>query len=343
MKSTTKAVPSMKRLYAMAGVMSAGLLVCGAGGARGEDAAPELKRLSLEDLMKLDVKEVTTASKRPEKMTEAPGMVYVIDKNDIRLRGYTQLKDVLKDLPGMETVENTFSEFGTLVAIRGIAGNNKVVLLINGMRVNPPGGEDLPIRSDIGIRNVEQIEVIYGPGSTLYGRDAVSAVINIKTREPGEGLNAEADIAAGLHNTYDLYGSFGQVFNKDKNVSLTGYVQYHDADLTRLDKDYPDWWRDYQQAANAKGGAGATPTRQDFGLNGFARFEAGDFSLQGWYRDSRRSSGEGYSPVLGYLPQAIWQDSSLVIEAKDSAQLNASMRLDSTLTYNRYEIDPDTR
>ena len=83
MKSTTKAVPSMKRLYAMAGVMSAGLLVCGAGGARGEDAAPELKRLSLEDLMKLDVKEVTTASKRPEKMTEAPGMVYVIDKNDI--------------------------------------------------------------------------------------------------------------------------------------------------------------------------------------------------------------------------------------------------------------------
>jgi outer membrane receptor for ferrienterochelin and colicin len=345
MKSAKKGAPSVQRFYAMAGVMSAGLLALGAGGARGEDAAPELKRLSLEDLMKLDVKEVTTASKRPEKETEAPGMVYVIDKNDIRLRGYSQLKDVLKDLPGMETVENNFSEFGTLVAIRGIAGNNKIVLLVNGMRVNPPGGEDLPIRSDISIRNAEQIEVVYGPGSTLYGRDAVSAVINIKTKEPGESLNAEADVAAGLNNARDLYGSFGQVFNKDHNVSLSGYVQYHDSDLTRLDKAYPDWWRAYQQAADEKGGVGAVPSRQDFGLNAFTRFEAGDFSLQGWFRDSRRSSAEGYAypPVLSYLPQAIWQDSSLVVEAKDSTQINSMMRLDSTLTYNRYEIDPDTR
>jgi outer membrane receptor for ferrienterochelin and colicin len=322
-----------------------GVLALGAGVARGAEGTPGLKRLSLEDLMQLEVKEVTTASKRPEKETDAPGMVYVIDKNDIRLRGYTQLKDVLKDLPGMETVENNFSEFSTLAAVRGIAGNNKIVLLINGMRVNPPGGEDLPVRSDISIRNAEQIEVIYGPGSTLYGRDAVSAVINIKTREPGDNLNVEAAIAAGLHNTHELYGSFGKVFNKDKNVSLTGYVQYHDSDLTRLDTTYPDWWRAYQLMADTKGGAGAPPVRQDFGLNGFARFEVGDFSLQGWYRESRRSSGEGYAypPVLGYLHEALWQDSSLVLEAKDSAQLNASMRLDSTLTYNRYEIDPQTR
>lgn len=345
MRSAEKAVPAAHRLRAAGCAVTAGLLALGAGGARGADGTPELKRLSLEDLMTLEVKEVTTASKRPEKETDAPGMVYVIDKNDIRLRGYTQLKDVLKDLPGMETIENNFSEFGTLVAVRGLVGNNQIVLMVNGMRVNPPGGEDLPIRSDISIRNVEQIEVVYGPGSTLYGRDAVSAVINIKTKAPGESLNAEADVAAGLNNEHDLYGSFGKVFNKDRNISLSGYVQYHDSDLTRLDKDYPDWWRAYQQAADEKGGVGAVPARQDFGLNAFTRFEAGDFSLQGWFRDSRRSSAEGYAypPVLSYLPQAIWQDSSLVVEAKDSAQLNAMMRLDSTLTYNRYEIDPNTR
>ncbi len=345
MKSAIKAVLSVLRYRAMVCAVSAGLLALGTGGAQGADGTHELKRLSLEDLMTLEVKEVTTASKRPEKETDAPGMVYVIDKNDIRLRGYTQLKDVLKDLPGMETVENNFSEFGTLAAVRGIVGNNKIVLLVNGMRVNPPGGEDLPIRSDISIRNAEQIEVIYGPGSTLYGRDAVSAVINIKTKEPGESLNAEADIAAGLHHAHDLYGSFGKVFNKDKNISLTGYVQYHDSDLTRLDTAYPEWWRAYQLESDSKGGAGSPPLRRDYGLNGFARFEAGEFSLQGWYRNSRRSSAEGYAypPVLGYLQEAIWQDSSLVIEAKDSAQLNAATRLDSTLTYNRYEIDPNTR
>lgn len=293
--------------------------------------------------MKLEVKEVTTASKRPEKETSAPGMVYVIDKNDIRLRGYSNLKDVLRDLPGMEVMENNFSEFGTQVPVRGIVGNNKIIVLVNGMRVNPPGGENLPLRSDFSVRNAEQIEIIYGPGSTLYGRDAVSAVINVKTKEPGENFNGQADLAAGLNNARDLYGTFGKVFNKDRNISLTGYLQYHDADLTRLDKAYPEWWRDYQNVADPKGGVGSPPARQDFGLNGFARFEAGDFSLQAWYRNSRRSSGEGYSPVLGYLPDAIWQDSSLVVEAKDSAQLNSMMRLDSTLTFNRYEIDPRTR
>lgn len=308
-----------------------------------EPVTPPLKRLTLEDLMRLEIKEVTTASKRPEKMTEAPGMVLVVDKNDIRLRGYSSLKDVLRDLPGMEVVENNFSEFGTLVPVRGISGNNKIVVLVNGMRINPPGGENLPLRSDFSIRDAEQIEVIYGPGSTLYGRDAVSAVINVKTRTPGEALNAEADIAAGLHNERELYGSFGKVFNKERNISLSGYVQYHDSDLSRLDKDYPEWWRDYEAVAAPKGGQGSPPTRHDFGLNGFARFEAGDFSLQAWYRNSRRSSAEGYSPVLGYLPDAIWQDSSLVVEAKDSAQLNSMMRLDSTLTFNRYEIDPETR
>jgi len=312
---------------------------------QGEDnpAASVLKRLTLEDLMKLEVKEVTTASKMPEKETAAPGMVYVITKNDIRLRGYSNLKDVLRDLPGMETVENNFSEFGTLVPVRGIVGNNKIVVLVNGMRINPPGGENLPLRSDFSVRDAEQIEVIYGPGSTLYGRDAVSAVINVKTKQPGENLNAEADISAGINNAREWSGSFGEVINKEKNISLMGYVQYHESDLTRLDKAYPDWWRDYKSVADAKGGAGSLLSRQDMGLNGFARYEAGDFSLQAWYRNSRRNSGEGYSLSLGYLPEAVWQDSSLVVEAKDIAQLNSMMRLDSTLTYNSYEIDPDTR
>ena len=125
---------------------------------------------------------ITTASRILERATEAPATVYVITAGDIRARGYATLADVLKDLPGMETVEQYYSELGTLVPVRGVVGNNKIVLLINGMRVNPPGGEELMIRSDVDVRFADQIEIIYGPGSTLYGQDAISAVINIKTR-----------------------------------------------------------------------------------------------------------------------------------------------------------------
>ena len=308
-----------------------------------EKGTGDLKKLSLEDLMNVEVKEVTTASKKAEKATETPGMAFVVDKNDIKLRGYSSLKDVLRDLPGMETTENYFSEIGTQVAVRGISGNNKIVVLVNGMRVNPPGGENFPFRSDFSVRDAEQIEVIYGSGSTLYGRDAVSAVINVKTKQPEEGLHGEAGFDGGLNNEREAWATFGKVFDKDNNIKLTGYLQYHDSDLTPLDKEYPGWWRDYRDAALLRG-AGDSPTREDYGLNTFMRFEAGDFSVQAWYRDSRRSSSEGFgTPNFGYVPQAMWEDFSIVVEAKYSAQLADNVRLDSTVTFNRYEIDPSTR
>jgi outer membrane receptor for ferrienterochelin and colicin len=303
----------------------------------------DLKKLSLEDLMNVEVKEVTTASKKAEKVTEAPGMALVIDKNDIKLRGYSNLKDVLRDLPGMETTEYFFSEIGTQVPVRGIVGNNKIVVLVNGMRVNPPGGENFPFRSDFSVRDAEQIEVIYGPGSTLYGRDAVSAVINVKTKTVEEGLRGEAGFDGGLNNEREAWATFGKVFDKDNNIRLTGYLQYHDSDLTSLDTEYAQWWNAYSAAAVARG-VGTPPVRQDYGLNTFARFEAGDFSFQVWYRDSKRSSSEGFgSPVFGYLKEAVWEDFSIVTEAKYSAQIADNIRLDSSVTFNRYEIDPATR
>src|SRR2546421_3171387 len=157
----------------------------------------EISDISLQDLLNPSV---STASRMIEKATEAPATVYVVSKEDIQSRGYSTLADVLKDLPGMETVEQYYSEQGTLVPVRGVVGNNKIVLLINGMRVNPPGGEELMIRSDVSVRFADQIEVIYGPGSTLYGQDAISAVINIKTRRPGD---ATVEVVGG----YGLYGT----------------------------------------------------------------------------------------------------------------------------------------
>jgi len=302
----------------------------------------ELKRMTLEELMKVEVATVTTASKREEKAVDAPATVMVITATDIKLRGYSTLKDVLRDLPGIDIRGYYFSEDGTEAAVRGIVGNNKIVVLVNGMRVNPPGGENFPFRSDFSVRNAEQIEVIYGSGSTLYGCDAVSVVINIITRKPSDHAGVEAGVAGGLNNEREAWGIFGGSLDKGGNVRLSGSLQYHDSDLTRLDKEYPGWWQDHLNVAQSKG-VGVTPTRQDYGINGFARLEAGDFSLQTWYRDSRRSSSESMSPAFGYIPEAIWEDSSFVSEAKYVARLSDQVHLDSAVTYNRYKVDPSSR
>src|SRR4051794_31398504 len=79
--------------------------------------AAKFSELSFEALMNISI---STASKKIEKVSEAPATVYVITQEDIKLRGYVFIKDVLRDLPGMETIENYFSEQGTLVPVRGV-------------------------------------------------------------------------------------------------------------------------------------------------------------------------------------------------------------------------------
>jgi outer membrane receptor for ferrienterochelin and colicin len=304
-----------------------------------------LKSLSLEELMAIQVATVTAASRKSEKASGAPAAVIVIDRRDILARGYATLKDVLRDLPGMETIEYYFSEIGTLVPVRGIVGNNKIVVLVNGMRVNPPGGENFPFRTDFSVRNAEKIEVVYGPGSTLYGQDAISAVINVITRRPPESEHGDMGLVGGMNDTREAWASFGGVFGPDGRDSLSGHVLYHASDLTELDRAYPAWWSRHLAVSDAAqpAGLGRNPAREDTGLNVFARVEVGDSSLQVWHRRSERNSAEGYGQGLGYLDEATWGDQSTVVEGKNTLTLTEATKLDSTVTYNCYEIDPSTR
>ncbi len=301
--------------------------------------------LSLEQLLRL---RVTAASRTAEKASEAPATVYVISRHDIRARGYSTLVDVLKDLPGMETVEQYYSEQGTLVPVRGVVGNNKIVLLINGMRVNPPGGEELMIRNDVSVRTAEQIEVIYGPGSTLHGQDAISAVINIKTQDPATAVD---EVLGGYGNdsSREGFGAFGTQLRQggDNPVSVSGFVSARGSDLANFRTSFPDWWTHYEGPLTAKGRS-LDPVRGDRGYNAFARIEAGHASVQGWFRESSRSSSEGsgeggINPVLFFVDEARWRDRSVVVEGQHSLTLATGVSLSSILALNHYETMPESR
>jgi outer membrane receptor for ferrienterochelin and colicin len=305
----------------------------------------ELEAMSPEELLGVQVASVATASKRLEKTTAAPGTVLVITKEDILLRGYSNLKDVLRDLPGMETTEYYFSEFGTQVAVRGITGNNKIAVLVNGMRVNPPGGENFPFRNDFSVRQAERIEVIYGPGSTLYGQDAISAVINVVTAQPDKSFTGNAGVDGGFYDTVEGWAAVGGAFGADKQFKASAYVQVLDSELTSLDKHYPSWWKPYETVAKANG-SGSPPDRTDYGLNALMRLETESSSIQVWHRESERSSSEGFTtepPSLGYVPEARWRDRSTVIEGRNRLTFTDAVYLDSAVTYNRYEISPHSR
>lgn len=273
------------------------------------------------------------------------GTTFVVGKEDIVSRGYVVLSDVLRDLPGMETVEHYFSEVGTAVGVRGFSGNNAIVLLINGMRVNPPGDEELMLRRDVSVRGAERIEVRYGPGSLTYGQNAVSAVIDIVTGTASAPRGVEAVAALGTLGTAEAWLQFATQLGgaSDSSVRISGFAQRSRSALSRIDRRFPEWWQAYAQDANALGLPDA-PARHDDATNMFVRVENGGGSLQAWYRESSRSSAEGgLAPVLQFVPQSVWRDRSLVVEGRHEARLAAALRTSSSITWNRYEVDPETR
>jgi outer membrane cobalamin receptor len=306
-----------------------------------EDIA-RLNAMPLEDLLSLPVWSVSTASKMEEESRAAPATVFVITAKDIHARGYANLVDVLRDLPGMEIGEFSLPSIGTQVAVRGVLGNNKIVVLVNGMRVNPPGGDPMPFYSDFSVREVEQIEVIYGPGSTLFGQDAVNAVINVKTKRalPGKPW-VEAGAGAGYPWRHESWLSLNRKLGQ---AEINGHLRYYSATLTNRSEEFSDEWNTvvvpvYQGRPNADEYA-KNPKRWDRGLNAFLQIIDGNTSFQLWHRQSWRSSAEGRENTMAFSDDAKWSDVSTIVEAKNTVKLATNIDLSSAVTFNRYEVLP---
>ena len=164
-------------------------------------AQPRLPDLSLEELMKLDAGQVFGASERLQPVTEAPASVSFITAEEIARYGYRTLADILRGVRGMYvTNDRNFSYVGT----RGFAKpgdyNSRILLLVNGHRVNDNVFGQAEIGAEFGLDPAmfERVEIIRGPASSLYGDSAFFAVVNVITRT-GASLDGALDCARGRH------------------------------------------------------------------------------------------------------------------------------------------------
>src|SRR6266498_5025593 len=145
------------------------------------DQSPtQLKKLSLEQLM--DV-EVTTVSKRPEKLTEAASAIQVISQEEIRRSGVTSLPEALRLAPNLEVAQVDSRQWA--ISARGFNNGlaNKLLVMIDGRTVYTPlyAGVFWDAQDTL-LEDIDRIEVISGPGATLWGANAVNGVINIITK-----------------------------------------------------------------------------------------------------------------------------------------------------------------
>ena len=139
-----------------------------------------LKQLSLEQLGNV---EVTTASKEPEQVWRTPAAIYVITQEDIRRSGATSIAEVLRLAPGLEVARTDSDHWA--VGIRGFGGqfSKSLLVLIDGRSVYSPlfSGVYWQVQDTL-LEDIERIEVIRGPGGTIWGANAVNGVINIITK-----------------------------------------------------------------------------------------------------------------------------------------------------------------
>jgi len=147
--------------------------------------------------------EVTSVSKKAETLSKAPAAIYVISGDDIRRGGFSSVPNALRSVPGLYVVQQSAHEW--LVSARGFSNtfNNKMLVLIDGRLVYSPtfGGVYWDVQ-DPPLEDIDRIEVIRGPGGTLWGANAVNGVINIITKEATKTQGPQVTTSAGANEGY---------------------------------------------------------------------------------------------------------------------------------------------
>ncbi len=198
-----------------------------------------LKSMSLEQLGKIDV---TTVSREPQEVWKTPAAIYVITHDDIRRSGAQNIPEALRLAPGVEVARITADEYA--IGIRGFNSrlSRYVLVLIDGRTVYTTltAGTYWETQ-DTFIQDVDRIEVIRGPGGTIWGPNAVNGVINIITKNAGDTHGVLAT-AGGGNVDQDFEGvRYGSV--NHRGMAYRAYVkgfgwapEYHsDGD------NYDDW------------------------------------------------------------------------------------------------------
>lgn len=199
--------------------------------AKANQAPSDLAEMSLEELGSI---EITSVSKRAERLSDAPATVFVITADDIRRSGVTSLPEALRLAPNLQVARVNSGSYA--ISARGFNNTigNKLQVLMDGRILYTPlfSGVfwDTP---DVMLEDVERIEVISGPGATLWGTNAVNGVINVITKRASDTQGGLASANAGnLENNHALrfgseagnaaYRFYGKFFERDATTRTSG-------------------------------------------------------------------------------------------------------------------------
>jgi iron complex outermembrane recepter protein len=251
----------------------------------------DLGSLTLEQLANI---EVTSVSKRPERLADAPASLFVITAEDIRRSGATSLPDVLRLAPNLQVTQVHASAHA--ISSRGFNSSsaNKLLVLIDGRSVYSPlfSGVFWDAQ-DVVLEDIDRIEVISGPAGTLWGTNAVNGVINIISRTASQthgnlvaagggdlqsGITLRHGAAAGNGVDYRIYAKY-----LDRTHTETANGAPKDDDANRAQAGFrADWQRgDHNFTVHGNAYRGASGQARPGSISTGAVFALGPITTSG--------------------------------------------------------------
>lgn len=293
--------------------------------------ADDLTTLPLDQLLTV---EIVTASKFPQKVSEAPSSVSVVTADDIRAFGYRTLADILRGMRGVYvSYDRNYSYVGTRGAGRPGDYNSRLLVLIDGQRLNDSVfgqgsvGTEFPI--DIGL--IERVEYVPGPGSAVYGSNAFFGVINIITRKTQTFDGTSVGVEAASYHERKASLITSKRFANGGQAMLS--VSYDRA--AGIDRYFPE----YDDAASNHGLATGLDTDRYKRL--FLKYAFEDLTLTAFFGDRKKgvptaSFGQQFND-----PRSATQDRYLGASAVFQHAVSTTLELYASLNFQRYRYVGD--
>lgn len=303
--------------------------------------------LPFEALMDMTI-DITTASRYREKSSDTPSTVIVVTKQQIQERGYINLSQVLQDLPNIDIQRYASQLTSEQYSIRGIAKNNGFLILQDGIRINSPTGEPIPVNDNYPVHYAKQIEVVYGPASVMYGADALTAVINIITDKAEDIDGVETKGIVGEYNTYANYIKAGKKISENLSVIAGGH--YKESDNADLGQYYPNDFALHDLVTF--GGRTVTPAQDRTGYQGDSASHSAYAKLT-LYKDLdigvNYSLFKGRSDIGSRPDYADYGADAYLNTGLGTAYANYRLHINDKLSgflranYSWYELTPESR
>jgi outer membrane receptor for ferrienterochelin and colicins len=284
--------------------------------------------MSLEDLM--DV-EIYSASKFSQKVSEAPSSVTVITADEIKLYGYRNITDILRSVPGFyDTYDRNYSYLGVRGFGRPGDYNSRILILIDGHRLNDSvgdtvlAGNEFPLDIDL----IDRVEVVRGPGSALYGSNALFAVISVYTKKGGDYNGGEISTRYGSAEHTQGRLTYGRKLDNGLDFLASGtYANWEGEKLYYWEYDRPRY------------GYGRVDNDDENLKNFFIEASYGDFSFHAASTQRAKGAPTGvWETVFGNTGTRT-QDNYTLTGLTWEHQVDDSLSVLGRFSYHHYNYD----